>query len=295
MKDIFVREDIAKPENRVNLALFHLQMNEAFHHWFCSKLGIPLSSLIYPIKNLSGDRPDLAIKNNGTLLGYIEVELGDENQPQLSAYRKKYQTENCKVYSITGKSYHRSDLSLEEISEFLSEKINNAAHSQTYLSMLYLRELIDTYSGNTASTARTEVSSEVLNTPFVSRLLDALKNYAPEPVQRKAVPGKYYCDTVGEKGFSLRVYSPASSVATKSLSLLAISGGRTAIIFQSAQKYRKYLSHKNPSDVELFINFIQITLGAPIKTLPENSRCELPISIVTKNLDGLIEVLKPIL
>ena len=32
MNDIFVREDIAKPENRVNLALFHLQMDDKFHN-----------------------------------------------------------------------------------------------------------------------------------------------------------------------------------------------------------------------------------------------------------------------
>lgn len=294
MKDIFVREDIAKPENRINLAIFHLQMNESFHQWFCSKLGIPISSLIYPTKNLSGDRPDLAVKNDGVLLGYIEVELGDENQPQLNAYRKKYQTDNCKVYSITGKSYHRSDLSLEEIGAFLTEKIMNATLSQTYLSMLYLRELIDTYSGDTSSNTRSAVSSEVLNTPFVSRLLEALKNYAPEPHQRRAEPGKYYCDTVGEKGFSLRVYSHRSSVSTKSLSLLAISNGRDGIIFQSAYKYRKYLSHKNPADIERFISFIHGTLGAPINTLPENSRCEIAISTVAKNLDGLIEVIIPI-
>jgi len=295
MKDIFVREDIAKPENRINLAIFHLQMNERFHNWFCGKLSIPASSLIYPTKNLAGDRPDLVIKNNGALLGYIEVELGDENHSQLSAYRQKYQTENCKVYSITGKANHRSALSLHEIGEFLSEMINHTPHAQTYLSMLYLIELIDTYSGSTPSTTRNAASNEVLNSPFVSRLLDGLKNYAPDPYQRKAEPGKYYCDTVGEKGFSLRVYSPRSTVTTKSLALLSISNGRDSIIFASADKYRKYLSHKKASDVEPFIGFIQITLGAPILTLPENSRCELPISVVTKNLDGLIEVIKPIL
>lgn len=295
MKDIFVREDIAKPENRVNLALFHLQMNEDFHIWFCSKLCIPTNSLIYPTKNLLGDRPDLAIKNNGTLLGYIEVELGDENQPQLSAYRKKYQTENSRVYSITGKSHHGSDLSLEEISEFLSERINNTPHSQAYLSMLYLRDLIDAYSDNTASNKRSAVNNEVLNSPFVSRLLEGLKNYAPDPDLKKAVPGRYYCDTIGKNGFSLRVYSHISTDSNKSVALLSISSGREYIMFQSVQKYRKYLDHKNPADVERFISFVQNTLRAPINALSETRRHNVPISIVTKNLDGLIEVIKPIL
>lgn len=36
--DIFVNEDISKPENRINLALFHLQMNSNFHNWFFNKL-----------------------------------------------------------------------------------------------------------------------------------------------------------------------------------------------------------------------------------------------------------------
>lgn len=294
MEDIFVREDIAKPENRINLALFHLQMNEIFHSWFCGKLGLPTSSLIYPTKNLAGDRPDLVIKNSGIILGYIEVELGDENQTQLLAYRKKYQSENRRVYSITGKSYHRSDLSLEEISEFLGVALSKMTHTQTYLSMLYLKELIDAYSGNFQSNTRSAVSNEMLNTPFVSRLLDALKDYAPEPGQRRAIPGKYYLDTVSEKGFSLRVYSHLSTVQSKSLALLSISNGRDNIMFASSDKYRKYLSHKNTSSVERWISFVQYTLGAPIHKLPENGRFELNISTALMHIDELVEVIKPI-
>ncbi len=119
MEDIFVREDIAKPENRVNLALFHLQMDEGFHKWFCEELQLPVSAIIYPTENLSGDRPDLIVKDGDKTIGYIEVELGDENKSQLSTYRYKYANDKTKIFSITGKSFHNSDLSLEEISAFL--------------------------------------------------------------------------------------------------------------------------------------------------------------------------------
>lgn len=84
--NIFVNEDISKPENRVNLTLFHLQMDESFHIWFCSKLKIPISSILFPVKNSVGDRPDYIIKNNGLTIGYAEVELGDENISQLESY-----------------------------------------------------------------------------------------------------------------------------------------------------------------------------------------------------------------
>src|SRR5437879_4506424 len=38
--DLFVREDVAKPENRVNLALFSLMLVPAFRRWFLGRLNL---------------------------------------------------------------------------------------------------------------------------------------------------------------------------------------------------------------------------------------------------------------
>lgn len=293
MKDIFVREDIAKPENRLNLALFHLQMDEGFHKWFCEKLKIPVSSIIYPTENLLGDRPDLIVKNADRTIGLIEVELGDENKSQLSSYRNKYGSDEIKILSISGKSFHRSDLSLEEIKDFLSNNLNKLSNKQKVLSAEYLIKLINTYSNNNPTNTRNPVSDEVLNRLFVSRLLFSLEDFKPEPNQKRAISGKYYIDTNGEKGFSFRVYSVEST--SRSISLLSITKGRDFITFLSAEKYRKYLNHKNESDVECWINFIQNNLKLPINKINFAARLESPISTVEKYFDDLIKVIIPLI
>ncbi len=294
MIDIFVREDIAKPENRVNLALFHLQMDNTFHFWFCEKLGIPASSIIYPTENLSGDRPDFIIKNNDEIIGYIEVELGDENTSQLSSYKYKYESDSIKIFSITGKSSHAANLSLEEISNYLSDNIASLSNQQKKVSSLYLIKLIDTYTNNNITYTRNPVSAEVLKRPFVNKLLSALENFKPVPDQKRAEPGKYYIDTTSEKGFSFRVYSVESTLQTKTISLLSITKGRDFITFLSADKYRKYLNHKNESDVENWINFIQSKLQLPINKINFAGRRESPISTVEKHFSELIKVIVPL-
>ncbi len=291
MKDIFVNEDISKPENRVNLALFHLQMVNNFHRWFCNKLNIPASSIVYPTENLSGDRPDYIVKNADKIIGYVEVELGNENKSQLSQYRNKYENENIKIFSISGKSAHNSDLSLEEVSAFLKNNLDNFANQQIIISAKYLIKLIETFSNNTQKTSRAPVSEEVLNLPFVKKLLDALKDYQPESEQRRAVPGKYYIDTTGTKGFSFRVYSKQSTLPTKSTALFSITKGESDISFQSDWWYRKYLNHKNTEDVENWINSIIYDLRLPIDKIGEKQKFKISIKSIEKNFELLVKLI----
>lgn len=295
MNDVFVREDIAKPENRLNLALFHLQMDDNFHKWFCDKLGLPTTAVIYPTENLSGDRPDFIVKVANNIIGYIEVELGDENKSQISSYRYKYEDANTRIFSITGKAIHNSDLSLEEIAIHLSDNLSFLSNQQKEYSAKYLIKLIETYSKNNTSYSRIPVSEEVLNRPFVNKLLDALADYKPDVNQRRAIPGKYYCDTNSPKGFSFRVYSLESTLQTKSISLLSITKGRDFITFLSAEKYRLYLNHKEETDIENWLIFIQNTISLPIDKKSFAGRIETPISTVNKYFSELVNVIIPLI
>ena len=57
--DPFVNEDIAKPENRTNLALFALMNIPHFSDWIVHRLGLPQDTVIYPPQNVAGNlRPD---------------------------------------------------------------------------------------------------------------------------------------------------------------------------------------------------------------------------------------------
>jgi len=283
--EIFVNEDISKPENRLNLALFHLQMDDEFHIWFCENLGLPISAVIYPRKNLSGHRPDFIVKNDNQVMGCIEVELGNEDKSQMDSYRSNYD----KVFSITGKNIHNSNLSLEKISSFLSEKLHSIENQQKALSVKYLIKLITIYSNENISYSRNPVSEEVLHRPFVKKLLDALQNYKPHESQNKIESGKYYCDTNAPEGFSFRVFTPTAK--DKSTSLLSITKGRDHITFLSEKWYRNYLNHKPESDVTNWINFITETLSLPINHIKLKGKLEVPITTVEKNFEGLVRVI----
>lgn len=285
MNDIFVNEDISKPENRVNLALFHLQMIPEFHDWFCDKLKISTASIIYPVQNVGSGRPDYVVKIGNNTIGYIEVELGGENASQLNNYN--FMLKGHKVFSITGFPTGKEDLSLQEISKYITKLIFEIPNTQAKISLQYLSKLIDNFINPSTQNSRQPVSDKVLANPFVNEFLESLVAYKPGTNITKPTPGYYYIDTVQTEGFSFRVYSRKST--SRSLSLLSISGGRSEITFLSATKYRKYLEHKNEKDVESFFELIVTKLKAPILGLGESNRVNVPISLVQVNLHELVE------
>jgi hypothetical protein len=86
----FVKEDVNKPENRTNLALFGLMLIPGIRTWLLKRLGLPVDSIMYPPQNVLGGRPDFVVVGpNETVEAWIEVELGGENQAQLAQYRAR--------------------------------------------------------------------------------------------------------------------------------------------------------------------------------------------------------------
>lgn len=80
--DIFVNEDLSKPENRINLSLFGLLPSSVFRSWFLGRLNLPEDAVLYPSVNVVSEtgsiRPDFVIKHGCTeeTLGWLEVECG---------------------------------------------------------------------------------------------------------------------------------------------------------------------------------------------------------------------------
>lgn len=289
--EIFTNEDISKPENRLNLAIFHLQMHQPFHDWFCSKLNIKNESVIYPTQTNSGIRPDFIIRNGNEIIGYVEVELGNENSAQLAEYRRKYK---AKVYSISAYRSQGCDLGLDEIEEFIISELKNSSNVQTKTSLIYLQNLISTFGGKHSSNVRVDVSEKMLNHPFVSQVLNNLTEFAPqEGESKKPFPGYYNIDTVKESGFSFKVYSRLSK--NKLLSIFAISGGREQIIIQSSKKYHHYLQDRKTEHVNNWVNFIINELGYRIDNLDFNQRLNIPISVVQKKIFQFTNLIKPLI
>jgi len=285
MNDMFVREDISKPENRINLAIFHLLMIDEFREWIFNKLNIDVNSTVYPVTNSGGNRPDMIIKNGEKVIGCIEVEIGNENVSQTLAYSKCYD----RVFTISGLKRHNSDLSLEHVKDFINAAERSKFNSQQILSLNYLSKLIDSYIYGFDTNSRTQISEKVSGHPFFNKIIKELSDLISGDFS-KIYPGQIGIDTVKDEGLSLKVYSRLSN--NNKLALISRSGGRDTIIFQSALKYRKYLSNK-PEAVERWIEFVDGQLNGDIKTLDENKRVSIPIDkIDNENLKIMIILIR---
>jgi predicted RNA-binding protein len=98
-------------------------------------------------------------------------------------------------------------------------------------------------------------------------------------------------DTVGEGGFSLKVFSRHSS--NNSFSLMNRTGGRETIYFPSYLKLQKYIDDKK--SVDKYANLL-VSLGcSDIKYLRETQRTSLSINTVENNMNEICAVINQIL
>jgi len=270
MIDMFVREDISKPENRINLAIFHLLMIDEFREWVFNKLNIDVNSTVYPVTNSGGNRPDMIIKNGEKVIGCIEVEIGNENVSQTLAYSKCYD----RVFTISGLKRHNSDLSLEHVKDFINAAERSKFNSQQILSLNYLSKLIDSYIYGFDTNSRTQISEKVSGHPFFNKIIKELSDLISDDFS-KIYPGQIGIDTVKDEGFSLSVYSFLGS--KKNVKLIFRRGGKDEIRFQSSIKYRKYLASKL-SIVNDWINFIENDMNCNVSILEEKNNLPVPLS-----------------
>jgi hypothetical protein len=283
---IFVNEDLSKPENRINLALFGLFLHDNFREWFLDKLEMPTDSIIFPTVNLDGGiRPDFAISDSDNFpLAYIEVELGTEDSGQLINFREKL---NKPVYSICGKKNYNCHLSLEEIYDFLNKekKASQLKKNFTYFEKLYYENVVSNRNRNYRSTT---ISETIRNTPIVKALFSNLSIH--EDIGRSMYPGEILIETKKMYGFSLRIYSKKSKVRN-SFSIMARSGGRDFIIFPSLKKMQKYLPAAKHNYVNDYARLI-LSLGFDIYNIDVRQLGKLSIKKVEANIDSFIEIIK---
>lgn len=299
MDIIHIHEDTSKPENRVNLTLFHLLMIDEVNVFIKNKLNISEDSVIYPSPNLSVEefdvcgRPDFLIKSNNQTIGYIEVELGREDSEQITRYRRN---ENVTVYSIVGKKdYNEGNLTLDEIYDFIEGIKIRYLNTQKYYSVQLFQKLIEYYihQNNFKLGYKPVILSDKMRSSFIVDYF--YKYFGEEKIleNEKAEPGKIMFNTRGENGFSLRVYSKESKV-DKSLSLMNRSGGRHEINFPSKIKLYKYLPYSK-NEVDNYINFIASLGARDILTNGEKGFAHLPLNVVEKNIEKFCELINELM
>ena len=229
-EDPFVKEDLSKPENRVNLALFSLMQQGWFRKWILRRLRLPTDAVVYPPGNIRGRRPDLRVVSDGSELAVIEVELG-KNQGQAEDYRAQFDV----VKTIWGTRDSGGDLSLEEITEFLGR--HRRLYPQTKINVKHLCKLIEEgLRSHSQSAERGNVSEEMWNHWLVEELRSRLGDRLVATTKQVGI-GILKADTIGNKGFSLKVRRRDRS---GEVALLSITRG-THLLFPSRQKLNRCL------------------------------------------------------
>ena len=272
--DLFVNEDISKPENRVNLALFSLMQQDWFREWLLKSLCLPADAVVYPPANVHSRRPDLKVVRDGSVLAMIEVELGTDRS-QAEDYRETFH--NQEVKTIWGKRKSGADMSLEAITEFLEEP--RCLSPQTRMNVQHLSKLIEEgLSGHSPSGERGNVSEQIWEHTLVVALRDRLGDRLVATTDRVGI-GHLKADTVGQEGFSLKVNRRDRS---GEVALFSIRGG-AQLIFPSRQRLNRCLPNHR-AEVDAYMSLITM-MGCDVDVREENARPRLSLD---PNLDALL-------
>ncbi len=290
--DVFVNEDVSKPENRVNLALFSLMQQTWFREWFLEKLGLPIDTVVYPVKTQENNlRPDFrAAAPDGTRRAWIEIELS-KNQEQLETYQKVFAPDIVK--SVWGAPEHDGDLSLKRIAEFVGERIGTGTLAdQVAVNAKHLRDAINTaLDEHSAAIGRAEVSGKMRGHSLVKAFEDwfgSRLNFNLGSSERPLI-GNLKADTTtnGDNGFSLRARRHDKKPGT--VSLLNITSGSDRVYFPSKSRLSRCLPH-HTNAIDSYVRFL-LDMGIDISLLGEAKKESLPLEDVLKNFDALTECL----
>jgi len=83
--NLFVAEDLSKPENRINVWLIAAMTVEPFWIEFAKEIGLALDCVMEP-RQWPGRRPDLTVFRNGEPVAIVECENFGANLQQNKAY-----------------------------------------------------------------------------------------------------------------------------------------------------------------------------------------------------------------
>ena len=285
VNDLFLHEYLAKPENRVNVALFALMQQQWFRRWFLQRLELPTDAIVYPPTQQCGRRPDLkVVDSEGEQLALIEVELSKDTS-QIDDYRRAFGQDTIKA--LWGTREHGGDLSLEEIAEHL--KGQAALHPQVAVNVQQLVQLIEEgLRGHASAPGRDTLSPEMREHSLVASLCDLLGDRIRFNLAGNQPPPSGYLKadttaTLNNRGFSLRVYSPRP--ASKTVSVLSITGGRETVYFPSLPMLEAKLSHC-PEAVAAYRSAL-CDMQLDIGKFATRERPHLPLDTVLRNLDRL--------
>jgi hypothetical protein len=261
--ELFVNEDLSKPENRTNLALFGLMLIPSVRTWLLERLKLPAECILYPPQNVTGGRPDFVVVGpDQTVLAWIEVELGAENQSQLAQYRQRLSE---RVISVVGPEGAGGDLSLEKIASVLGGPEFEQLDRQQTTNVGVFTALVSALAGKSPSIEYVDPIPELRTRPLVhelSKCLGSMLQFGTPP----ATPGTALISTITQTGWTLKVYSKAASGRTVSLLWDQVSGKNEVRVPSRARLDRCFPSATG--QVDTYVALCR-ELGADVTALGE--------------------------
>ena len=278
--DIFINEDLTKPENRLNMVIFGLLLNNYFRHRFLQALGIHQDAVIYKPADLKGDRPDFAIEDlEGNLVGYIEVEW-DQDQEQLERYKRKAQP--LKVYSIGGSETAGHSITLRQLLSMAWEAYEDDPVPQLELMVRHLQLQVR---GAPPSHQPAAPVQDQLLTPLGQALEAAgVINWGAAPV----TPGNLYMNTRSAGGLSVRGCSARRR--DKTVSIFHRSSNSSTVKFTKLDHLTDYMPEQEEK-LHRWARFLEASFGADITLRNTSGYCDVAADRVEAVLPRLIEEL----
>ena len=287
---LFVNDDLNNSaENRLNHVLFGLFLKGEYRWEVLDRLGVSKEAIIYKPGNQSwGGRPDFAIESyGGETIGFIESEL-DKDPVQLAVYRAKAPVP---VFSF-GRVKEDHDITLQELVEIGQGIVAKDPDPQLHLMVRHLTKQVSEASGVRKSRPPGPVRSQ-METKLGQALVAAGMVNRGEGLPG---PGKFFGQSSGQNGISVRVFSPNSKIR-KSASLFYITGGQPIVRFLGYVRLKKYLPPEKSVALEGWIDFLEERFGSKlgeVRGLGEKEHLRVELSRVEDNIDDLIRKMLPL-
>ncbi|MEX0762316.1 MAG: hypothetical protein WD208_12370 [Dehalococcoidia bacterium] len=283
---LFVREDVGRPENRINVALFGCLGIDAFRTEILVRLCLPPTAVVFPPQNvMSGGgsiRPDLCVCDHGEVIAWIEVELGSDTK-QLDRFRQDLREP---VIAIWGTPAPPPSMQLTDVAKLAGEISEQLAGQQT-VNLQHLAAAIEEGIGGHTHQTRTHVSEEMASTGFFATFSECVGGV--EPVSGYTLRGRVYGDTVSENGYSIRVNSAYSKASGGTVSVFNRSAGRPYIEFNSRELLLYYLPAKQPAIARLAS--LARSLGANIDSDSGRTR-RVPLNLAEEHVREIAEAVR---
>lgn len=281
---LFVREDVSKAENRVNLALLNILMVPAFRHWLLGRLGLPPDCVMYPPQNVRGLRPDLvAVDAGGEVKAWIEIELAGENSAQLAEYRTRL---SQPVKSVVGPRDAGSDVSLEELAEIASDCLQDVLDKQQRKIVQIFVDLVSELGGRASAWDYTPPGDAVREERLVVALSAQLGSalvFGKPPFP----PGQLQVSTITQEGWTLRVYARNANSSVSVLWKQALNGPTLRL-----PSYARLIKYLRQDAVDSYRQFFYEGFGLDIKELGEEQSFPVDEAELLRRLDGYVAALR---